>query len=286
MVEAMRIAAVVVAASGCNQIFGLHDTKLLLPDGPPPPIDAVGCSGETFHGPVPFPFATSGYDPAESPNGLELWFDQPDLTPPPPESAHAQIYVAARPTLADAFDAGTKAPFTDPSGTTAAYDPAITGDGLHLLYVTSRAGASVWEVERASPTDAFPSNPSPRASLGTANAIAISLDGLTAYLSRGGELFVATRPQLMDDFTTPVDLGIAGTNPTISPDDRELFYDTTGQPGASIMRRVRASSADAFGAEELVTANGYEPSITADSRTLLLVVNSTPVVEQMTRSCP
>jgi len=263
---------------GCNEFFGLKQTQLEFPDAAPL-IDAIGCSGQTFSGLTDFPFtpAMPASEPTLSGDLTEVWFDQPNGA-----GGHAQIFYATGP-AGGPYTGTNAAPFIDNSGVTESYGAALTEDGLHLAFI--RAG-NAYEVSRAATTAMFSTTPSPLGSLDAVDSISLSRDGTVAYISRAGEIYSATRPLLMDDFMPAVDLGVAGHNPTISPDELELFYDTTADPSGNVMRRVRPTVHDPFGAPELIQTGAYEPSITFDSRMLLVVQFSTPVVKQMTRSCP
>ena len=262
---------------GCNAFFDIHRTNLELPDAPPL-IDAIGCSGSTFTGLVPFPYTdpvSAASDPALTADFTQLWFDQQD-----PVTTHNQVFFATG-SQGGTYSGDNRAPFIEAG--TESTDPALTEDGLRLAFIRTN---SVFEVSRAAITDPFPATASPLGSLGNAQSIALSRDGLVAYFDNNGEIFSATRTKLMDSFSAPVDLQVAGFNPTVSPDQLEIFYDTTGFPGANVERRVRATVTSPFGPPDLIQSNAYEPSISWDSRTLLMVQTSTPVIMMMTRTCP
>ncbi len=270
--DGVRVAGIALLACGCNQIFGLQQTRL--PDAAP---DAVGCSASAFMGPYPVAISGNGDDPVGTLDGLELWFDR--------VTTHSQVFVAHRSTPDGAFDAGTTTAFDDPAYL--AFDPTLTGDGLRLLFISNRGngGTTAWEVTRASTSDPFPSQAAERASLGSAlDSISISIDGTTAYFSSKMKLYAATRPRLDDSFGPPVDLGLVGENPAISPDQLELFYDT-GVLG-NVVRSLRASTDAAFGPPEPVLTGGFEAGLTPDSRTLYVVETSSSIIMQMTRTCP
>src|SRR5262249_52956492 len=114
------------------------------------------------------------------------------------------------------------ASFSTPGST----DPAITSDGLHILYLNGNH--QVYQSDRA---DRHAMWSAPTIVSGIDSFIAgggldISLDGLTIYVSDSSQLYTATRTDPMGRFgdLTKLAVGRKVSFPGVSPDERELFY--------------------------------------------------------------
>lgn len=141
-------------------------------------------------------------------------------------------------------------------------DPAITGDGLTLVFTSQRAGGGNWDLyitTRPSRTQPFPT-PAIITELATASADwgpFITSDGLGLYYIIGGDLARSDRATLTSPWNAPgVLLGNLNTGsnefePAVTSDELTLFW-TSDRPdagigGLNIWMATRAAKTDAFG---------------------------------------
>jgi hypothetical protein len=163
------------------------------------------------------------------------------------------------------------------------FDPALTRDGLVMLFLHDD---QIREVRRTSVEAEFPAVPSTPQGLQRAGGLDVSPDGLTVYYDDGERLHVITRASLDSVFTGATELGFAGRFPSISPDEREIYYNT--QDG--IVRRRRASPPEPFGDEEFVIEgatgplDGFDAEISPDNTRLYFAGADT--LWFTTRVCP
>ena len=266
---------------GCNQIYGLDETRLppAPPDAPPPP----GCSGGTFGAPQVVTTLDEGsereFEPALRHDLLELWFARVG-------SVRDEVWVSRRASTDVPFEPPMLAPFSSN------FDdgrPSITGDGLRVLFTSDRGGGNdVWEVVR--PTlDAPFGTPRQVTGLGAANVLPfdISFDGLRIYFNDSNAIddavYMATRPSFDEPFDPAELVVMEGPYPAISPDELELFFNPIGTN--QLRRYVRATKTDAFvGAPRLLLDSGDDPDLAADGRTLVIARSS--ALHLYTRDCP
>jgi hypothetical protein len=236
-----------VLLAGCNSLLGLAPTREIdspvVPDARP---DAVGCAGSRFANTITVAVGghPSMYDPSQSDDPLEIFFTWATTT------SEFKVATATRGALDQPFGMPAIATFgrTPRDG-----DPAITSDGLHILFMSDNQVFQTDRATRQSPWSA--STIVPGIDQFTVLGIDISLDGLTIYFSDGWQLFTATRPDVMAPFGNPTKLavGVNITFPGISPDERELN-------------------------------NGADPDVSPDSRTLYYIVDGD--LTAMHRDCP
>lgn len=273
--------------AGCNRIFGLEETQPF--DAPSPRPDAVGCSGKMFVGPeiltefdvVP---GRAEFDPSESADRQELWFSSSE-----PASAELDLSWSGK-LATGSWGPSTFASFNLPNVLDA--DPALTDDGLRLVFVSNRSGgAHAWEVTRAAIGQPFGVAALLRGvDAYTFSGLDLTLDGRTLYWSAGdGELHVAHRATVNDPFVAEMvgsELRVIATNAayvSISPDERELFYNHPGE--FPLFRRVRVDTTAAFDpTEEVVYASGGDSEISADGQRLYFVDSFE--VKLARRDCP
>ena len=276
-----------LGTAGCNQVLGLSTTYGI--DARP---DAVGCSGAQFQGPVELPDLSPGldqFDPSERADGLELWFTIQD--------ADIKVYVVTRPSVdVDYREADVApAPFNAPAGVRD-NDPSIGADGLRVMFLSTRGnlGSRAWEVVRPSLDAPFSAPSQVRGLEATAiDGLDLSLDGKTVYFTSeqdGGRLSRAHRNELTEPFVIetadpdgkPFALGIAF--PSISPDEKELFFENVASGG--IERKTRGDITRAFSdtSESINGARAGDPDLTQDGRTLYVALSST--FWKFTRDCP
>lgn len=168
------------------------------------------------------------------------------------------IMVATRASIVDAFSTPT---FVSELNSTAEDQlPWLSDDALTVLFVSKRletgdytADADVWMATRASVDDPF-SGVTYLDSLNTSSdegRAALSADGLTVYFSSdrpGGasdhDLYIATRPDTLSDFGTPVSLDALNSSSddfdaALSSDGTEIFFVSNRSGDPLIYRSLR-----------------------------------------------
>lgn len=260
---------------GCNQVFGVDETKLATRP------DAIGCSGARF---------------ATTP---EAYFDPPNDTLEQAVSPSELELIYFDFTL-DRLMLTTRASATDPFGPstplaiagTGDHSPSFTADGQRLVFTSNRLGThQVYESIRL-PSGEFGA-PSP---LGVAAKVAtIAFDGLAIYWLEqpvgGGAttLLTATRETLEDPFAGNRILYTGYDNrwmevPSLSPDQREVyFHDVLMQN--QVLRLTRPSTDAEFDSTitpEVLLPGAY-PYVAATGE--LLLVNSLGMIYALRRTC-
>jgi len=273
---AMRSVGLVFVLAGCNQLYGLEPTVVLGADAR---IDAPGCADSPFINPMKVAGTALdiGYDPTLSAGGHELWFSQ-DMG-----SSSYDLMIATRADVNGGFDTATA--FAHNSSMQDG-DPALSGDGLVLVFISERvAGITIYQSTRPSLGAAFsPPGPAGGAASSQGGAgIDLSFDGLTLYfIGDAYELRSVHRATRSDAFgaESPV-LATDVAWPSLSPDELELYYMKSA--GAGIYRRTRASPTLPFDANELqISSGGGDPDVSSDARQLFFDSGDIFV---MTRTC-
>jgi WD40-like Beta Propeller Repeat len=151
-------------------------------------------------------------------------------------------------------------------------DPALTKDGLNLMFLSSRDNA-VFEATRAPGDLMFGTPGNPIGLPSGVSGLDLSADGLAVYFHVGnGALSVARRNRRTESFGVVTPLGFTGEFPSISANN-------TGM----IVRRRRDDLALAFNAEEPITP-GNDPEVSPDGRSLMFAADNTLFL--ITRECP
>lgn len=262
----MRLAWLYVLAAGC---FSKPDAPLQ--DATPSCSDAPFAVTREVPG---FADADEEFDANERTDGKELFFSKTN-------GSRVQLYFAQRGATTEPY-ASLPVPFamTNVNETS----PSLTRDGFLLLYTSELAGTwRVQEVGRASwvmpwgaPRQVLPD--------GSGDSIDISPDGLAMYYSHhaNGELYYATRSTRMELFTTQKRVGNGIAYHAVSPDELEVYYNDSVTH--KLYRQTRATTDDMFANEELVFAEGTDPQISWDGRSMLLGINHSIWVAE--RNCP
>lgn len=161
--------------------------------------------------------------------------------------------------------------------------PSISQDGLRLYFDRRYASSDVYVATRETTASAF----------GTAEPVAVfaedgrdesgpheSGDGLRLYVNIGGDILVASRASIDDEFAfdhyidevnTAAEEGWA----SVTADERELYF----QSGQAIYLATRASSTALFGTPAIVpelddpAADDTDPSISYDGRWIVFGSN-------------
>lgn len=169
-------------------------------------------------------------------------------------------------------------------------DPAITGDGLELFYISERdtpGTRRLYVTRRANRDATFPPG-SLVPELGESlYDVAISPDGLSLYSNYSVGFGVATRPTRMDRFGLPTAIaGVPDNYPTISSDELELYVNTA----THVARYTRGSKTASFQVDASFTIPGVtdarDPFLTQDGRELWFWRSADGEVYRTVRTCP
>lgn len=275
------VLCICVVAAGCDKLFSLDhidqgatiDGPLADGDGGVP--DAPAC----MYSPRLQLQSTGGsHDP-------QLSTDRLDLFTVRSPAGNYEIYESVRGDTTTQFGTGTAiASLASSSDDT---DPAVTDDGLMILFKSNRSGAyRIHQATRTSRGGAF-GTPSIPAGLGnqTVYGLDISPDGLTVYVDDGAKLVMATRSSRTASFGPPTMVTLDRTGfPSVSADGLELFYN-----GAGVVHRTRDSTTASFdgGSTTQVDMGGSDADIVADGSAIVLTGGSLfDTVYLRERACP
>ncbi len=257
-----------VTLAGCNELWGLDRTRV------PVPVDAVGCAGRPFGAPVSLPPLLpdkAQFAPQLSSDGRELWFVAHD----PSAGDQFWAYRSTRSSTTAEFPTAVKVDLAQGREVT---DPALTADGLRIAFVSRAPTELVLEATRER-VDAPFSDPVVIANLGdvpgAVSSLDLSVDGLTLYYGNyEGTLWSASRSSLTAPFGDRRWLFDDARYPSVSPDQREIFYNTVTTPDGPVLRRVRADAAQPFDpAAVVVLDRGGDADVSPDGGTLVVSVN-------------
>ncbi len=168
-------------------------------------------------------------------------------------------------------------------------DPAITDDGLTVIY---RAGNSstpeIWQATRGSRTDTT-WNKMKLTSLASARpeSLEVSADGKTVYWAVGGQdLYSATRStSTSDDFGPTKNIASGIRWPSISGDQLTLYYLKMGTTN-DVWQMTRDTASSAFGNPTSVFAGGgKDPDVTSDGTAIVVGDLSSTGISFAERSC-
>ena len=266
MMKEVRIAVLLFVA-GCNQFYGLDETRLATP------IDGPGCSDGVFVGPMIEAIPNfSMAQPQVRFDLLELWMEGVFPT-------DRGIYYARRTSPGAAWGPPVLTPWSE----TGDRSPALSADGLRLMFSSDeRTGSRIWEITRASIKDDFIGMPQP--AVGTNNRggeIDLSYDGLTVYFSEADEFFQRSRPDLKSAFGDAIMVAKGVTFPGVSPDGLELFYQDAVND--KVYRMSRTSLVGMFDTPVLLLDTGDDPDMAPNATTLYLHIDNQPAV--LVRPC-
>lgn len=275
--SAILRGAVLVLATACNQFYDIEPTRL--PDALP---DAVGCSERGFMVPMPLddPDPRLEIAPTLSANSLELFFGAS-------VGSTFRLHRASRATTGEPFSNIVELPLL--SGRPTA-DAALTRDDLTMLFVSRANDNLVLESRRAVVGEPF-EEPIIVTGLddigGGTQSLDITFDGLTIYYANiAGDLWVASRREIGRPFENARLLLAGVVNPSISPDGRELFYNSPDYPNGNtdLYRRVRAAVTDELSAEMTLFPEAIGADLAQDGSTLILSSFGRLTIYQ--RQCP
>ena len=157
------------------------------------------------------------------------------------------------------------------------------------MFITNRNGVNeLFEVTRDSVATEFGApGAAPAPDIGTEiDSIDLSDDGLRLYYANGdGDLWTAKRPSFIEPFAEATQLlTAAAVFPTLSPDERELFY-SPALGSSELWRAVRPDRDVAFDLTTAVRLRdvGPDPDMAGDGTTLTISINNG--ISVMTRPC-
>ena len=256
----MRRALLLLLCAGCNRALGLDPTTEL------DAYVAPGCAGARFVSTTDLTVTTMGeiHDPTLLDQD-ELWFTYHEAGGP------YQIASATRADTTQAFDAPVIGSFVRSDNDT---DPAITRDGLHILFITD--DARVYQADRPTRT-----SPWSAAALvpgidgeGVGVGFDITPDGLVIYMADAAGIRTARRSYPTGTFgpVTVLAAGLPTAFPTISPDELELFFNPMGGDTAGELHRITRTDRTLdfdLATEQVVYQSAVDADITADAQTLV-----------------
>lgn len=229
------------------------------------------------------PIALAALSSPSSEIGIEATDDALDGVLWSDRSGVDRIYEVTRASPTDAFAAPQLVPNLGSVTGVPDRDPALTGDGLTLVFTSQRGGDwDLYLTTRPSRTQPFAA-PAVIAELATTDSDwgpVITSDGLSLYYVIGGDLAYAHRASVASAWSAPGTL-LATLNstanefePAITADELTIFFASDrpsgGRGGLDIWTATRASTADAFGAPsdvvELATAGDDIPSWVSPDR--------------------
>lgn len=252
---------------------GAPDTPIDTTDAPAP----LGPWGT----PVPIALTPAGVDDDPSATGdlLELYFNRTQ-----------DIWVATRPSITAPW--GTPVRIAELSSPENDTTPEVSHDGLAIYFASNRPGGlganDIWSATRASRMDPWGAPVLVAAINSAANETSsATADNLTMVLdsARGtsDDLYLSTRTATTEPWGTPMLLSPPSgptddTNPSLTADQRELYFDSDRTGDAELHVAVRPDPAAPFAAAELITelaAPGLDNDawISPDRRTLLFTSN-------------
>lgn len=272
------LPCVCILTAGCDALFSLdHIGPGAAIDAPSGVIDgdAPGC---TYSPRIALQNTGGSHDP-------QLSSDRKDLFTVRSPSGNYEIYESVRTDTTVPFGTGTA--IASLANNADDSDPAVTDDGLMILFKSNRSGSyRIYQATRTSRGGAF-GTPSIPAGLTnqTVYGIDISPDGLTIYIDDNAKLVMATRSSRTASFgpTQMVTLEKNGF-PSVSADGLELFYN-----GAGVVHRTRSSTTALFdgGSTTQVDMGGSDADILADGSAIVLTGGTSfDTVYLRERSCP
>lgn len=278
----MRIAlsfVTLLCGVGCDEVYGLtgrgDDAATSGSDGGP--IDA--CSTGTFSTSVVYQLSTAvEYDPQLSPDGLELYTTGGGIL---------DILRATRASTDAMFGPSTPLLAGVVNSPAEDADPALTGDGLLLAFVSTRMPQpvlhSVWESRRAGLGSEWGAATPVQGIDVDARSIDLSPDGLTLYAvdtTASATLWRYHRDAIGGVFAGKTRVGMKTEWPSVSPDGSEVYYND----GTTVVRMTKSTS-DTFETPESVVANAGDPDVSPDGSSLTFVVSAGGGIAQIKRSC-
>ena len=173
-------------------------------------------------------------------------------------------------------------------------EPALTADGLRLMFRVDNSPNQLYEAIRSSP-DQFPFDNVvaplglPSVMSGGVRSFDLTWDGLRLYYTNSdGELYMLTRAARDKPFGNRSELLANDVEyPTISGDELELFFRHWDDPmkpdDLRLFRRERAQRDVPFGPEQEILSEAADPDIAPSSSELIIAYDGTLAI--MKRTC-
>lgn len=272
-------AALCVIAAGCDALFGL-DPLEARPDGNSDAVDAAlpaDVAPDCLFGPRELLYDGGAHDPTLSADRKELFYAY-DL------GSGYDIYRTVRTDTSAPFVAA--AIVAELSSASKDTDPALTADGLMVVFISERGGNGprAYQATRTSSVVAFTT---PQLVPGLENTpvsgIDVSGDGLTLYYDDGARLVAAER-SARDQGILVVRIIAAESTPfpSVSADGRELYYN-----GPGVMRRTREDLSASFvvATQTVVDDGGADADILPDGSAIVLTGGASSNVVYLRDHC-
>lgn len=276
----VRRAVLFLTLVGCNQVYGLDPTTARdALDLEPPP-----CSSVQFGAPLELSQFSANddgeFDPQLSADGRELWF-----------VSNQGVATMNRYLLFRGVRTSTAEPFAvtlvDLLGQNPVQvgDPALTADGLRMMFVRDGSPRLLYEGVRETP-DQFPFpeivavNGFSQFPFGV-QAFDLTWDGHRIYFVvpetiggvEEGVVWFGSRANRDAPFGNFQRLFEGANFPTISGDELEMFHVSYVNPDKRLFRRARTDRDAMFGPPVLVLDEGGDPDIAPTSNTMLVARN-------------
>lgn len=276
-----RVAALLCLLAGCDALFGLDRLDPSVDGGAgvdaPFPDSAKPLDARCDRlGPrVLLQDIGGSHEPTLSADRRDLYFVRDNTT-------GLDIYHASRLDPTQPFGegqlvAGLSSAFSDT-------DPALTADGLLIVFKSNRSGADRAYQAKRTATSVFASPELvPGLEMTMVSGIDISPDGLTLYVDDGLHLIIAARPARSEPIETLVVVADRTPFPSASSDGLELYYN-----GEGVVRRTRGDTSEPFleGTATVVDESGRDADVLADDSALVFTAGPNNDVVYMRDLCP
>lgn len=272
-------AALCVFAAGCDALFGL-DPLAARPDASSGAVDAelpADVGPACVFGPRELVYGGGAHDPTLSADRKELFYAF-DI------GSGYDIYRSLRSDTTLPFTAN--AIVSELSSNSDDSDPALTGDGLMIVFISERSGTGprAYQATRSSRTAAFSApQPVPGLENTAVHGIDVSPDGLTIYYDTGTKLVAAKRTARDQPAVVLQDLSVDVTSyPSVSGDGLALYYN-----GRGVMRRTRASTSATFvpATEMTVDDGGADADVLPDGSAIVFTGGTGSTVVYLRDGC-
>lgn len=203
---------------------------------------------------------------------LMLWSLQTGFSP-----AVWTVNIATRDTTNEPFAPEPQQVDLDSAELPSDPDPAITDDGLTVVFRGGIAGApKIRQATRSSHTAPWQAIPVTTLDSADPASLDVSADGLTVYWATGSKvLYSATRSSpTTDDFVIGASLAQNVRWPSISGDELTVYYLSDSD---EIWQMTRGAKTSAFSNPMLVLAGGKDPDVTSDGTAIVVGAGGTSI---------
>jgi hypothetical protein len=275
----VRVGALLVCLVGCDSLFNLDIIHPVTGDA----VDAVrpgdGTVGsECFLDRVPLQAITGSHDPQLSADRRELYVVRRPAD-------NYELYRETRSGLDQLFAVGGA--IANVNSNADDTDPAITADGLLLVFKSDRGTSGVPQAYQATRSGLATTFTTPVLVPGLEGedvyGLDVSPDGLTIYWDDGARLLSAGRADRNSKFNQFQTLTLDRASfPSVSGDGLELYYNAAG-----VVRRTRADTSQPFTQQPVqIDAGGADADLVADGSALVLTGGPSSDMVYLRERCP